>query len=466
VAEEEVGRLNFRTTLILLVIFLGLGSYYLFVEREKPTAEEKEKLEKTVFAFDRNEAKSFELSDDEEDIRCIKGEDGWEMVRPVSAKCDDGTVSSVITSLASLQATRFIEADSASLGQFGLDAPAIRASVTVSAPPDSHWLLVGDETPTGDTYYALADSRDRVALIPASKVDNNLKMDAFDFRDKKVLDFEVGQARALELIYDDFKFRCERAPDRPWEIKEPIQTKGDDTEINSILWDLENAKVREFIDEPEQDLSVYGLDPPAAVAKVFIGAGKSLRKIEFGEETEEGGTVFARRTGFDDVVKVDKRLLEKVKTDLIDLRQKRLMDFQTSDVARIEILMGDSTFACVRDSTGEWYTAGEEEKALKKWKMNGVASQISYLRAFSFVDEPRPDFAAMGLLDPQVSVVVTLNDSTTARVDLGRIEGDEVFAKAGDQVARVSKGFLADMKGIVRNPPYTEERETKNEESK
>ncbi len=452
--------MNLRTTLILLLIFLALGSYYVFVERNRPTEQEIERREKSVLRFEREAAQALEIQYGGEDIRCIKSDEGWEMVRPVADKCDETAVAAVLASLASLKADRFLDAEGAELENFGLDDPSIRISVASYSPPDSNWLFIGAETPTGDTYYSMANGRDSIALVPSSTVNSSYKKSAFDLRDKKVLDFEVGPTRGLEILYDDVKFTCERIPDRPWQIREPFRAQGDDTEINSVLWDLENAKVREFIDEPSEDLSEYGLDDPAATVKVFVGAGRSLMRLDFGDEAEEGGVVYAKRRGRSEVVKVDKRILDKVKTDPSDLRQKRLLDFATSDVTAIDISMVDTTFSCVRDSTGEWHTAPPNSRPLKKWKMNGVSSQISFLRAFSFIDEPEADLSGTGLLEPQVKIVVTLSDTGAAVIDLGAVEGDELFVKTDKQVAKVSGGFLDDMRDVVRNPPYEEEETT------
>lgn len=456
--------MNVKTTIILLLVFLALGAYYVFVERDKPSEVELERLEKSALQFDRFGIESFELAAKGDDVRCVKIEDKWEMQRPVEAQCDASVIASMLESLSSLQAERFLSVDSTPLDQYGLEEPSIRVSVASSAPPDSHWIEIGDKTPTGDAYFAFVDTRDRIALLPSSTVDGKLQMGAFDFRDKTVLDFEVAQARVLEIEYGDTRIVCERAFEQPWDITKPIQARGDETEINSILWDLENAKVREFLDRPAEDPALYGLKNPAATVKVLVGAGKSLRRLDFGDEAEEGGVVYAKRSTQRNIVKVDKRLMEKVQTELMDLREKKLMDFAAGDVAAIEIAMGDTTFSCARDSSGEWSTTGPESMALKKWKMNGVASQLSFVRAFSFVDDSDPNPARMGLDVPQVTVVVTLNDSSEVSLDLGSAKGDEVYVRARGQYATISGGFLTDMKDILRNPPYVEE-ETTDERS-
>ena len=457
--------MNVRTTIILLIIFVALGSYYLFVERNKPSEVEQERLARAVFEMERDSIATFNLTYDGQETRCERSESGWEIVNPVQAKADETAMAALLTQISSLEADRSIPAqEMGSPEDFGLDAPFIEIGLTLSSPADSHWVLVGDKTPTGDAYYSFADTRDEIALISSSTVDNNFKKKPFDLRDKTALEFEVDQVVAMQITHGDVELRMERRKDGPWKLVEPIEARGEDTEINSVLFDLKNAKIREFVDEEPADLSPFGLDDPAAVVKLFIGSGRRLMSIKFGGETDEGGTVYALRSGYSNVVEVDTRILDKVKVDQTDLRRKRILDFESADVAAMSISMGDSLFSCAKDSAGEWTALAPENKPLKKWKMNGVSSQVSFLRAFSFVDEAEPDLKEMGLAEPKVIVTVTLSDSNVVSLDLGGVEDDELFVRAGGQVAKVSDDFLQDMIELVRDPPYVEEEEEEGDE--
>ena len=452
--------MGIKTTIVLLAVLAALGAYYFFVERHKPSEQEMEQQARAVFQLDRSNIKSLEIAYAGDEIRCEKGESGWAMVSPVQAKSDETVVAALLTEISKLESDRVLStAEAGRPEDFGLDDPDLRVSVTLSDPPDSHWVLVGDETPTGDAYYCFVDNRESIVLIPSPTVSIHFKKKPFDLRDKTALQFDIDQVVGLELSHDNVKIRGERRKGGPWKLVEPIEAKGEDTEINSVLFDLQNAKVREFLDEEPNDLAGFGLEEPAATVRLRLGAARTLASIKFGKETDEGGTVFASRSGYSNVVKVDKRLLDKVKTDFSDLRRKRLLDFATSDVASIDISKGDSLFSCVRDSAGEWTAIVPENRPLKKWKMNGVASQLSFLRAFSFVDDAEPDLGRMGLAEPQLTVTVTLMDSTATRLELGAVEEDEIYVRAEGQIAKVSDDFLQDMAGLVRDPPYVEEEE-------
>lgn len=457
--------MSVRTTIILLVIFAALGSYYIFVERGKPTEQEVERLERAVFQVERDSIRTLDIAYEGEEIRCEKGGLGWEMSAPVTAKSDETAMGALLSQISNLEADRFLPAaETGTPDEFGLGDPFLEIAVTLSAPPDSHWIQIGDQTPTGDAYYAFVNDRDRIVLLPSSTVDGYFKKKPFDLRDKTVLEMEVGQVVGLEISHGDVNLRAERRKGGPWQLMEPTEARGEDTEINSILFDMANAKVREFVEEEPQDLLPYGLDDPVATVKLRIGAARSLKSIDFGAETDEGGTVYALRSGFSNVVKVDERLLDKVRTDISDLRRKRILDFATTDVAAFEISMGDSSFSCVRDTLGEWTAAGPDSMPLKKWKMNGIASQISMLRAFSFVDDPEPDLERMELGEPQVIVRVTLTNAPPAELELGAVEDGEVYARAEGVIAKVSEDFLNDLIELVREPPYVEEEEEDGDE--
>ena len=45
--------MNTRLTIILLIVFAALGSYYVFVERDKPDVQETERLARAVFQIER-----------------------------------------------------------------------------------------------------------------------------------------------------------------------------------------------------------------------------------------------------------------------------------------------------------------------------------------------------------------------------------------------------------------------------
>jgi hypothetical protein len=449
----------------LLIVFAALGSYYLFVERDKPSEQERERLARAVFQVARDSIRTLDLEYEGIAIRCERSDGAWEMVRPVQAKSDETAMAALLAEISKLEANRFLPAEeTGSPEEFGLDDPFLQVAVTTSASPDSHWIQIGDQTPTGDAYFSFVNDRDRIVLLPSSTVDTNFKKKPFDLRDKTVLDIDVGQVVGLEISHDEVRVGAERRKGGSWKLVEPIEAKGEDTEINSVLFDLANAKVREFVEEEPQDLSLYGLDEPAATVKLRIGAGRSLRSIDFGVETDEGGMVYAKRSGYSSVVKVDERLLDKVDTDFAELRRKKILDFATTDVVALSVTMGDSLFSCVRDTVGEWTAVVADSTPLKKWKMNGVASQVGFLRAFSFVDDPEPDLERMGLEKPQVIVTVTLTNSTAVGLELGAVEEDELYVRAEGQIAKVSDDFLKDMIELVRDPPYVDEDEEEGDE--
>ena len=92
------------STLILLVVALGLGGYLYFVESERPVADENAKTK--VFG---NSAKinQVQIKSSSGEVTALRkgASDTWTIVQPADAPADRNTVSDVVTNLANLEET-------------------------------------------------------------------------------------------------------------------------------------------------------------------------------------------------------------------------------------------------------------------------------------------------------------------------------------------------------------------------
>ncbi len=91
------------STLILLVIALGLGGYLYFVESERPVADENAKAK--VFTYDAAKINQVQIKSSSGDVTALRkgANDTWTIVQPVEATADRNSVSEVVTNLANLE---------------------------------------------------------------------------------------------------------------------------------------------------------------------------------------------------------------------------------------------------------------------------------------------------------------------------------------------------------------------------
>ena len=121
----------------------------------------------------------------------------WEMTAPKPLPADQVAMESMVTTLASLASDRVVEEKAADLSQFGLAKPSMELTVT-KKDGKSQQVAIGDETPTGGSYYAALKGDPRVFTV-ASFVKSAVDKTPNDLRDKRLLTFDVSKLTRVEL---------------------------------------------------------------------------------------------------------------------------------------------------------------------------------------------------------------------------------------------------------------------------
>ena len=108
------------STLILLVVALGLGGYLYFVESERPVTDENAKTK--VFTYDAAKIDQLEVKSSTGEVTALQkgANDVWTIVKPAEAPADRNTVSDVVTNLANLEEQRVVDENAADLKAYGL----------------------------------------------------------------------------------------------------------------------------------------------------------------------------------------------------------------------------------------------------------------------------------------------------------------------------------------------------------
>jgi len=166
--------MNWRNTLILLVILAALATYTYFGEIQKGANQGTETpgSQPAVFNLSGQDILGLKVTTAEGKSVELKREAGkpWTMVTPASQGVDETRVNSLVEQLAQLTANRVLTQTS-SLAEYGLITGTFTANITLTGGV-THTLLVGETNPSGNSYYALADGKqDPVYLIYSNNVD-------------------------------------------------------------------------------------------------------------------------------------------------------------------------------------------------------------------------------------------------------------------------------------------------------
>jgi hypothetical protein len=438
-----------RSLLVLFVAFGGLLAYLYFVDAKKPVTEEGVEKRDKVFTVDSAKVDDLRVRSSSGETSALKKtKDGWQFVEPITAKVDDGEVTGITSSLASMEIQGVVDEAPKDLQPYGLDKPRIEVAFKAAGDKEYRRLLIGAKAPAGGDLYAQLGGQKRVFVIP-SHVESSFDRKPFDLRDKKILTFDRDKVDRLEITHGDMKLELTKAG-QDWNITAPVQARADFSAVESIVTRLQSAQMKSLPAEQGADLKKYGLDKPVATATVGLGSTRAT--LAFGKAAE-GGDVYAKDVTRPAVVTVAADLLTDVQKNVSDLRRKDIFEFRSFNAKRIEVARGGETLVFEKvkgtgtDATEKWRRVSPNPGEVDQSKMETFLSNLSGLRAQSFADAKTPT----GLATPVATVTARFDETNKEeRVRFGRV-GTDVFARRGEEpgAARVeTSAFDEAMKAL------------------
>ncbi|MDJ0853487.1 MAG: DUF4340 domain-containing protein [Myxococcota bacterium] len=243
---------------------------------------------------------------------------------------------------------------------------------------------------------------------------------------------------------DDHPVRAERL-DGGWRLVEPLDFPGDDFALDAVASALAELSSESVYEDP-QEAAVYGLDDEAA--ELRFGVGGREYTLRTGDKTPLGSNHYAR-VGSDAVVyTVPSFRVNAMRKSLEDLRDKRILDFDTSAVERLTASWPGSQVVLAR-SDGVWRLESPVEGEVDEQTVQDLISDLSFLRATSFADEPLPD-EVTGLDEPDfaVELAVASEGSDERRIAFavgsGEVEGHRYVRAGRPTLFRISSDRLED----------------------
>ena len=420
-----------RSTLVLLVVALGLGAYIYFIESERPPGGTPEPLE-TVFDFESDDISRLAVTAESDDRTVLEKTDNrWRLVEPLAGAVDVTEVVALASSLATLEMQRVVAEpeEAQDLTAFGLAEPRIEVGVTTTTGTDAR-LLIGEQTPTGGDLYATIAGSNRVFLI-SGYLDGTFNRTTFDLRDKTILDITRDQVNSLEITGADSAIRL-RQEDNRWSLVSPIEAKADAGVTGGLVGRLSAGQMAAIETERTDELEPYGLDTPRLT--VTVGLGSSVATLLIGDTTP-AGTVYARDAARDLVFTVNESLVTELEQGVDEYRRKDLFAFRPFNATVLELdrdgerRVFEKVEATADGEADMWRRTGPDAGDVETSAMDDLLAKLSNLRAESFVASRD----GTGLDPPASTILVTFDeDSEQERVVVGRVS-DEVFAVNGDE---------------------------------
>jgi len=411
--------MKIRGLLVASAVFTVLAGLLYWSDHRKPSAEAAKPdadAAPSILKLDEGSITKVELKKkDSPAILLTKNGTEWKITEPKPLAADQSTVSSMLSTLSSLNAERLVDEKNANLQRYGLDHPSLQLDVS-EKDNKTQQLLLGDETPAGSAVYAALAGDPRVFTI-AGYQKTSLDKSLNDLRDKRLLRVTPDKVSRLEISGKNGDIEFGRNKDE-WQILKPKPMRAD----SYIVGELVNKLTEARMDLGSSDAAAKDSDP--AFAK-----GTPLATVELTDEsaTQElqlrrnKDTYYAKSSMVEGAYKVDSALADAVNKKLDTFENKKLFDFGYSDPSKIEIHSGSKTYFLTRGGH-DWWDNG------KKMDEDSVRSLISNLRDLS-----AEKLVDSGFTTPEIEGTVAAQDGKRVeKVQISKSGSNYIAKREGD----------------------------------
>ena len=420
------------STLVLLVVALGLGAYIYFVEQHRAPASE-EAPNDQLFSFEEDELAELYLTGTSGEVIQLHRADGtWRVVAPVEAAADETAVSSITSGLASLEIGRVLDEGPVELDPFGLADPVLDVGFALAEDDRVEHLLIGEQTPTGANRYAKLTDTDRVFLI-AGYLNTTFDKTTFDLRDKAILVTSPDEFNGLHITTGEQAMALVKEGN-DWRMTAPWDARADFSTVQGLVGRLTSGKMQAIESEDADDLDAYGLAEPRQTAT--LSDGTASETLHLGDQAPSGSR-YARDASRNLVFTVEASLGSDLDRGPSEYRRKDLFDFRPFNASRIEIMQaGDSvifekTEAETDGELDQWKRVQPQALDVDRAEMDDLLAKLSNLRADSWIESrDDPEF---GPLEQIATIRARFGEETTEdRVTIWR-SAQDTFGVHGDE---------------------------------
>jgi len=144
-----------------------------------------------------------------------------------------------------------------------------------------------------------------------------------------------------------------KGDDAKWSITEPKGLRADQESVNSMVSSLSSLTSDRLIEEKAANLGEFGLEKPPLEVVVTKKDGKT-EKLLIGDDTPTSGGAFAKLANDPRVFTVASWVKTNVDKKSADLRDKRLLTFDSDKITRVELQGKGAPIEFGKNNQNEW----------------------------------------------------------------------------------------------------------------
>ena len=446
--------MNWRTTLVLALIAIGIGVYIKFLDKG-PSTQDAKRQAGNVVNFDRDKIDGIVIQNGDDKIDIRRHDNKWRLETPIKDQADNTLVSTLLSDVETWQKDATISAKelaSNNLTEYGLNKPKLRLKlIGEGAPPEIYFGK--DSALEGKMYVRFENSKDTFVANQAVKKAIEKKPD--DFRDKRLTDLTVTQVSRVVLKTAAGEMELQKKSDH-WEIVKPLRARADDQKIGDLIAQVTTAHIQQFVADDRGDLHPYGLAEPRGSITLYGQDDKSANRTdssrgEQGQMLQIGAVpekqkdqVYVRFSARSFVYTLPKKVDEVLNTKPNDVRDRHLVRIDEKILDRITVEAAGKGKTVLARKGENWTIVSRNNAPANSSEVRRLIETLSNEQVTRFVEDIASNLPKYGLDKPQLQVTFSsfasentaeskAGEQPFATVAFGKIEGNDVYARVGDE---------------------------------
>ena len=393
--------------------------------------------DKTLLNFNTSSIQHIQILREKNPLELKKTGEVWRISGDIRAQGDKDAIMNFLQAIQFSQVTEFVDEAPESMEPYGLNPPKLK--LVLDFDDGSQTLSLGN-LKEGKGYFGRINDSKNIILV-GTRLFEVLSQKTVDFLDKTLFEFEEKEILQLSLQSKSETIRVIRDKNDSWNIQSPIKTAADLSTVNSLLFDLKEAQITKYIkismDTPES----FGLDNPQKSFSLKIKNSKNWT-LQLGNQSADGQQIFAQWTGQQTVFSISKEVVDKLFRSLHDLRNKKILRFESAEVNKVLIQTPENLFE-LRKNGPQW-SLEKPEKIKTDHIGNDLVWTLKGLEFSSIITPPLPANLS-GLDSPSFTLrIFKNNEEEIATLKVGKffVPEQEYLVETGNLQYRVKSKSL------------------------
>ena len=341
----------------------------------------------------------------------------WRISKPISARADNIRFKDWLQHIRTWDLYAFVDTPPANLDSIGLKTPELEL-IFAQSTNEVFNLQVGAVV-TNNLVFARRSLHSNIVVVANQHLEP-LNGNVNEFRDRRLLTYPTNQVDIIKVQSTD-SFTLQRLTNGNWQLLEQTNYVVDKVLVNDMLQNMNtldvlspNAELSGFVKDVVTDLSPYGLDRPAHSYQLYSntnqpGTNTLVAELDLGAESQESGTIFARRPDESSVYRLMNFDAQKLPRALYQIRDRRIWNFTTNDVKQIIIEQGGHKRELVKNPKGVWGLAPGYQGIVNPFAVEETLYRLGEMRAVRWLASGQASMTKPGYNLQNYAVTVVLD---------------------------------------------------------